>query len=293
MKGVEPGAVKYLRVVESPPKMNWSAQAWGGQGQHAPGMNWTNFENKQILGEIPVEEDGSASFEVPANKFVYFQLLDKDKKMIQSMRSGTIIQSGEINGCIGCHEDRIDAAPMTGKMLMALQKEPNRMNGWNGKPPELFSYVKQVQPVFDKKCISCHDFDAGKRNKLVLSGDNNPFFNASYVDLNVKKKITVAGAGPAVILQAYSWGSHASSLTKIIDGKHFNIDLTDDEKRILYTWMDINAPYYPVYESAYPDNLAGRCPLTDDEMKRLKELTGVDFRALNDYRRKCGSADIF
>ena len=118
MKGVEHGAVKYLRVVESPPKMNWSAQAWGGQGQHAPGMNWTNFENKQILGEIPVEEDGSASFEVPANKFVYFQLLDKDKKMIQSMRSGTIIQSGEINGCIGCHEDRIDAAPMTGKMLM-------------------------------------------------------------------------------------------------------------------------------------------------------------------------------
>ena len=293
MKGVEQGAVKYLRVVESPPKMNWSAQAWGGQGQHAPGMNWTNFENKQILGEIPVEEDGSASFEVPANRFVYFQLLDKDKKMIQSMRSGTIIQSGEINGCIGCHEDRIDAAPMTGKMLMALRKEPYRMSGWNGRPPELFSYMKQVQPIFDRKCISCHDFDPGKRNKLVLSGDNNPFFNASYVDLNVKKKITVAGAGPAVILQAYSWGSHASSLTKIIDGKHFNIDLTDDEKRILYTWMDINAPYYPVYESAYPDNLAGRCPLTDDEMKQLKELTGVDFRALNDYRRKVGPQITF
>jgi hypothetical protein len=288
MKGVEPGVVKYLRVIESPPKLNWSAQAWGGQGQHAPGMNWTNFENKRILGEVPVEADGSASFEVPANKFVYFQLLDKDKKMIQSMRSGAIIQPGEINGCIGCHEDRIDAAPATGKMVIALQREPNRMTGWNDRPPELFSYSKQVQPVFDKKCVSCHDFDENNRSRLVLSGDNNPFFNASYVDLNVKKKITVAGAGPAAILQAYSWGSHASSLTKIIDGKHYDVKLTDEEKRIIYTWMDINAPYYPVYESAYPDNLAGRSPLTDDETKRLKELTGVDFHALNDYRRKMG-----
>lgn len=288
MKGVEAGAAKYLRVVESPPKMNWTAQPWGGQGQQAPGMNWSNFENKRILGEIPVEDDGSAYFEVPANKFVYFQLLDKDKKMIQSMRSGTIVQPGEVNGCIGCHDDRINVPPPSGKMLKALGKKPAPMNGWNGKAPELFSYVKQVQPIFDKKCVSCHDFDITDRSKLVLAGDNNPYFNASYIDLNVKRKISVAGAGPAAIQQAYSWGSHASPLTKIIDGNHHDVKLTELEKQVLYTWMDLNAVFYPVYESAYPANIAGRCPLDDNELRQLGKLTGIDFFAINDYNRKTG-----
>ncbi|MCX6225698.1 MAG: hypothetical protein NTV01_13265, partial [Bacteroidia bacterium] len=288
MEGVEAGSVKYLRVVESPPKLNWTVQPWGGQGQQAPGMNWTNFENKRILGEVPVEEDGSAYFEVPSNKFVYFQLLDQDKKMIQSMRSGTIVQPGEVNGCIGCHDNRLNVPPPAGKMLIALRKKPAQMNGWNGKPAELFSYVKQVQPVFDKKCVSCHDFDVNDRNKLVLAGDNNPYFNASYIDLYVKKKISVAGAGPAAIQQPYTWGSHASLLTKIIDGEHHEVKLSQDEKRVIYTWLDINAAYYPVYESAYPNNIAGRCPLGDNELKQLGKLTGIDFWALNDYKRKAG-----
>jgi hypothetical protein len=288
MKGIEAGSVKFLRVIESPPKLNWTVQPWGGQGQQAPGMNWTNFENKRILGEIPVEEDGSAYFEVPANKFVYFQLLDKDRKMVQSMRSGTIVQSGEVNGCIGCHDDRLNVPPAGGKALRALQAGPARMNGWNGRAPELFSYMKQVQPIFDNKCVSCHDFDVSNRNKLVLAADNNPFFNASYIDLYVKKKITVAGAGPAAIMQPFSWGSHASLLTRVIDTDHQGVKLTGDEKRTIYTWLDLNAAYYPVYESAYPNNIAGRCPLDDNEMKQLGKLTGIDFWALNDYRRKVG-----
>ncbi len=288
MKGVEPGTVKYLRVIESPPKLNWTEKPWNGQGQQAPGMNWTNFENKVILGEIPVEKDGSAFFEVPSGKFVYFQLLDKERKMIQSMRSGTMVQSGEVNGCIGCHEDRINVPPPSGKMALAMRRKPDSMNGWMGHAPEPFSYSKTVQPIFNKHCVSCHDFDEKDRSKLVLADDNNPFFNASYVDLNVKKKIAVVGAGPSEIQQAYSWGTYASLLTKTIDSNHKDVKLTEDEKRILYTWMDLNAVYYPTYDSAYPDNMAGRCPLDDQDMNRLKELTGTDFEKLNGFNRTEG-----
>lgn len=288
MKGVEPGAAKYLRVIESPPKLNWTPKAWNGQGQQAPGMNWTNFENKTILGEVPVDSDGSAFFEVPSGLFVYFQLLDKDKKMIQSMRSGTMVQSGEVNGCIGCHEDRINPPPPTGKMAAALRRKPTLMNGWMGKRAEPFSYMKTVQPIFDKHCVSCHDFDQKDRLKLVLASDNNPFFNASYIDLHVKKKISVIGAGPAEIQQAYSWGAHTSIITKMIDTNHKDVRLSEDEKRILYTWMDLNAVYYPTYESAYPDNISGRCPLDDQEMNRLKELTGTDFEQINGFSRTVG-----
>ena len=106
MEGVERGSVKFLRVIESPEKQFWTSSPWGGEGQQAPGMNWHNFENKRILSTVPVEEDGSAYFEVPSDTYVFFQLLDEKGMMIQSMRSGTVAQSGELTGCVGCHDNR-------------------------------------------------------------------------------------------------------------------------------------------------------------------------------------------
>lgn len=116
MEGVERGTVKTLRIVESVDKKYISqsqATSWSGEGAQAPGMNWHSFEAKRVIGEVPVYEDGSAYFEVPQDVFVYFQLLDEDGKMIQSMRSGTLVQSGEMTGCVGCHEDRRTAPPTT------------------------------------------------------------------------------------------------------------------------------------------------------------------------------------
>lgn len=248
MKGVEPGTAKYLRVIESPEKRTWTKNGWGGQGEQAPAVNWHSFENKRILGEVPVEEDGSANFEVPSGTFVYFQLLDKDKKMIQSMRSGTMVMPGEVNGCIGCHEDRLSVPSAMGPKPLALKKAPVKMNGWMGKAPRNFSFMEQVQPILDKSCVRCHDFDQKNRDKLVLAKDKNPFFNAAYVNLYVKKEITLIGGGPAQIQEPYSWGSHASKLTKVIEGNHHDVKLSPKDKEILYTWMDLNGVYYPVYE---------------------------------------------
>lgn len=122
MQGVAPGTVKYLRIIESPEKRTWTQSGWGGQDEQAPAVNWHSFENKRILGEVPVEADGSANFEVPSGTFVYLQLLDKDKKMIQSMRSGTMVMSGEVNGCIGCHEDRLSIPSAMRTTPLALKK---------------------------------------------------------------------------------------------------------------------------------------------------------------------------
>lgn len=285
MAGVERGAVKWLRVVESPEKRTWTEQGWQGQGEHAPAMNWSSFELKQILGEVPVAEDGSACFEVPPGKFVYFQLLDKDKKMVQSMRSGTMAMSGEVNGCIGCHEDRLSVPVPSGRMPLALQRGPVKLAGWMGRGLRPFSYTREVQPVFDRHCLKCHDFDAADREKLVLAGDRNPFFNASYINLYVNKKVKLVGAGPADIQGPYSWGSHASVLTKVIDGGHHGVKLSAAEREVLYAWMDVNGVYYPAYESAYGENMAGRSPLTFAETDSLSKLTGINFRNLNSYWR--------
>ncbi len=277
MQGVARGAVKSLRVVESPEKRFWNTAPWEGQGQEAPAMNWHDFSSKRILGSVPVAEDGSAYFAVPSDTFVYFQLLDEKGMMIQSMRSGTIVQSGETQGCVGCHEERRNAAPLAGAALpAALRHPPDTLSGWYG-PARPFSYLRDVQPVFDRNCVGCHDYGKKAGQKLNLAGDRDLVFNTSYNELWRKKIITDVGAGPAQIQQAFSWGSHASRLAEIIQQTHNGVTLSPEDFDRIVTWIDINAPYYPDYASSYPDNLAGRSPLDGAEMGRLTVLSGVHF----------------
>ncbi|MBW8016670.1 MAG: hypothetical protein FVQ82_10815 [Planctomycetes bacterium] len=286
MEGIKRGDVKSLRVIESPPKKNWTSGQWGGQGVHCPGMNWHNFENKRILGTVPVEDDGSAHFECPSDKFVFFQLLDENGMMVHSMRSGTMIQSGETQGCVGCHENRTETTMPKVASAKAMRRGPSKLNGWYGKP-RMFSFQKEIQPIFDKHCVKCHDFDKPAGEKLILAGDRTISFNASYIDLWSKEIIKCVGGGPAAIQQGKSWGSHPSKLIKVLrEGhkkgtpgydKHKGIKLSAEEMDRLITWVDLNAPYYPYYECAYPNNPCGRSPIDGKQFSRLRKLTGAHF----------------
>ncbi len=288
MAGVEPGTIRYLRVIESPEKRFWTHSQWGGQGVHCPAMNWHSFENKRILGTVPVAEDGSTYFEVPSDRFVYFQLLDENKMMVQSMRSGTIVQSGETTGCVGCHENRRGApAQLSRKIPMALQNPPSKLNGWHGKP-RIFSYIKEVQPVLDKHCVSCHDYNKDEGKQLNLAGDRTNTFNTSYNELWRKKYINAIGAGPHETQPAYSWGSHTSKIIKVILAGHYDVKLTDVEFETIATWIDLNGVYYPRYDTAYPDNLTGRSPLNNEQIERLSALTGIHFVKLAAHNNNSG-----
>ncbi len=282
MAGVKRGAVKWLRVVESPEKRTWTMPVWEGQGIEGPAMNWHDFNNKRILGTVPVAADGSAYFTVPAERFVYFQLLDENRMMIQSMRSGTLVQPGEVTGCIGCHEDRRTAPPVSGFVARA----PDRLEGWFG-PPREFNYLAEVQPVLNRHCLACHDFGGQAGEKLNLAPDRDLVFNTAYNELWRKKMVQVVGAGPAENQPAYAWGSHASKLGRVLL-ERYRDRLTAEEFERVITWIDLNAPYYPSYASAYPDHLAGRSPLDDRRLARLEELTGVPLRRLAGHRSNLG-----
>ncbi len=281
MERIERGAIKHLRVVESPEKRFWTGANYnGGTGTQAPGMAWDDFNNKRILGTVPVEADGSAYFAVPADRFVYFQLLDERGMMVQSMRSGTIVRPGETAGCVGCHEERRSTVPgMPGRLAMG--RAASRLEPWHG-PSRLFSYAAEVQPVFDKHCVSCHDYGKEAGAKLNLAGDRNPVFNTSYTELRGKRYVQVVGAGPYPVQAPLSWGSHASPLAEVLLEGHGDAEI-DDQVRLdaegfdrIVTWIDINAPYYPEYASAYRKHRYGRSPLSDGELKRLGELCGVN-----------------
>ena len=285
MEEVQPGSVKYVRVVESPEKRFWTQGAWNGSGTQAPGMAWDDFNNKQIVGTVPVEEDGSVYFSVPADTFVYFQLLDERGMMVQSMRSGTIVRPGETAGCIGCH-DRRNGTVATVALPRSMRRRPSKPKSWHG-PPRKFGYVAEVQGVFDAHCVKCHDYGTEAGKKLNLAGDFGLMFNTSYVELRKKSYVNVVGAGPPQVLKPLTWGSHASRLAKVLVDGHGDPEIDEQIKldpegfdRIV-TWIDINAPYYPDYASAYRGNLYGRSPLDNGQLGRLGELTGINLRDQN------------
>ncbi|MBN1344476.1 MAG: hypothetical protein JXQ73_17435 [Phycisphaerae bacterium] len=287
MDRVERGAVKWIRVVEAPPKLFWTHTLWNIDATQAPAMNWNCTNNKRIIGKAPVEPDGSAYFAVPADKFIFFQLLDKDDMMVQSMRSGTMVQPGETTGCVGCHDNRLTSTP-NDRSFAAMRRGPNRLDPWYG-PPREFNYLTEVQPVFDKHCVTCHDYDKPAGKKLNLAGDVGLVFNTSYIELRSKSalrwfpdppgapKLLVKAVddGPAEALPPYAWGSHRSKLVDVIRGDHNHVKLTKEELDRIVTWIDMNAVYYGSYASAYPHNRFGRSPLNDQQLKRLKELTGA------------------
>jgi len=278
MNGIERGSVKWLRVVEAPEKRFWTKPPWEGQGQEAPAMNWHDFNNKRILGTVPVKSDGSAYFEVPSDRFVYFQLLDAKGMMVQSMRSGVMVQSGERAGCTGCHEDRRQAPPVQSGGLQALGGAPHPLEGWRGGARE-FNYLAEVQPVFNRRCVGCHDYGKNAGKTLNLAADHDLVFNTSYNELWRKKYIQTVGAGPSDTQPAFAWGSHASKLVQTILGNpRCGGSLTPEDFDRIVTWIDLNGPYYPSYASAHPENLAGRCPLDDLQLAKLEKLTGIELR---------------
>ncbi|MBI5818362.1 MAG: hypothetical protein HZA88_05195, partial [Verrucomicrobia bacterium] len=185
MEKVPRGSIKTLRVVEAPPKRNWTGPMWNMDTFQAPAMNYNCTSNKRILGDVPVEPDGSAHFEVPADKFIFFQALDADGMMVQSMRSGATIQPGERAGCIGCHEYRLSGATLPTRTPLAMRRAPSRLKPWHG-PPREFNYLTEIQPVFDRHCVRCHDYGQPAGERLNLAGDLGLVFNTSYLDLHRK-----------------------------------------------------------------------------------------------------------
>ncbi len=283
MERIPRGTVKRLRVVESPEKRFWTNTAFiSPAGAQAPGMAWSDFNNKRVLGSVPVEPDGSAYFTVPADRFVYFQLLDEKGRMVQSMRSGTIVRPGETTGCVGCHENRLQSVPVSARMS-AMRRPPSKLElaPWLA-PSKNFGYLAEVQPVFDRQCVSCHDYGKEDGKKLNLAGDLNSLFNTSYCELRSKGFVRVIDAGPSEVQMPKSWGSHTSRLAQVMLDGHSKPEIdreiklsAEDIDRVL-TWIDLNAPYYPEYAGgAYRENVFGRCPLNNGQLGRLQQLTGL------------------
>jgi hypothetical protein len=177
-KGLKKGTIEKLRVVSiefraAPIRLNSGSNDEGG----VPVFNIAStpialgqgaWDVKRVLGEVPVEEDGSAMFEVPARTPVYFQMIDTAGYVAQTMRSWSTLQPGETFSCIGCHEDKNESVPMANKSL-AMAKGVQSLQPFYGMN-EGFSFRKHVQPILDKNCVSCHN---NRHSKMLNEGVNS------------------------------------------------------------------------------------------------------------------------
>lgn len=64
---------------------------------------------ERVLGEAPVESDGSFYLSVPADQPVRFELLGAKGQVIHAQRSWIWVRPGEDRGCVGCHDDKTRA----------------------------------------------------------------------------------------------------------------------------------------------------------------------------------------
>jgi hypothetical protein len=210
---------------------------------------------RALIGEVPVEVDGSAHFTVPAQKQLFFQAIDEEGCAVQSMRAGVYFQRGEHASCRGCHEQR-DRAPAISapQSLLALRRPASAPKaGPDGSFP--FSYPRLVQPVLDKYCVSCHRAEGGDRPRLDSAvigyprGNTTRYassdFYASYVSLI---PYSFRDYGNTYRTTPGQFGARASKLYPVLKKEHYGLKLPPDELRRIVLWLDSASQFYGVYE---------------------------------------------
>ncbi len=274
MQGVEPGEVRWLRINEALPRYWSTGRRWGSSLSSSswkaalwPRVQW---------GVVPVEKDGSAHFLVPANRSVFLQALDENFREIQRERTYVNYRPGEVRSCTGCHGQANHALPPVNSATpLALARAPSQPqpqpcdlveNGGDGKAGQVIHYPTDIQPIFDAKCVSCHDAN-DPAGGLRLTGEPTLYYNTSYEEL-AKKEL----AGPIIPeFTSFLWGDRGNysgaflppsslgcskspmiaALTDSDDPANDEEDhtqmLTEMELMILSRWVDTNYQFYGTY----------------------------------------------
>lgn len=245
MAEVPHGSISHLLVLETLPKpVNFS-------GGPQPISNGGTFTLERIVGTVPVESDGSAYLELPALRSFFFVALDKNARPVKRMHSFLAVQPGEVSSCVGCHEHRTNSPRSGLRPLQATNRAPSRP-----KPvadvPEVFDFPRDIQPILDRYCISCHDYtttDAkGPRaGGVILTGDRGPVFSHSYITLLQERQISHARNARETNFDPYAIGSITSALMQKIDGSHYGVRLTEHEQKMIRLWIDTGAVYAGTY----------------------------------------------
>jgi hypothetical protein len=245
MEGVQRGDIKKLLVLETLPM---PVHYTGGMEPISYGGTFTL---ERILGTVPVEPDGSAHFEAPALRSLFFVALDDQDLAVKRMQSFTSVQPGETLGCVGCHEHRTQTPRPLFHPNLAAAKSPARIEPIAGVP-DVLDFPRDVQPVLDALCTDCHGYESTARGgpragRLLLSGDRGPKYSHSYYMITIARLVADGRNQPKSNYPPRALGSSASRLLKLVDGSHHGVRATPDQTRLLRLWIESAAAYPGTY----------------------------------------------
>jgi len=289
MAGVERGAIRKLLVLEDLPK---PANFHGGGSQ--PIGHGVTSTLKRVVGTVPVEADGSAYFEAPVLRSLYFAALDGRDLSVKQMRSFVTLQPGEALGCVGCHEPRTQTTGSgDGHGLQALARPPSRIEPIDGVPP-ILDFPRDVQPILDRHCIRCHNHDK-RKGGVVLEGDRGPVYSLSYYTLLLHWQVKDTGGNPGHGSgrqpgndRPYTTYSSASPLMKKVNERHHDVQLTPRERTIVRLWIDTSAQYAGTY-AAYGTGQVGGCWGNNRPVRVMADRWPSTAPAVDAIKRRCGA----
>jgi len=257
MEGVRRGEVKHLRIMEQLPRP-WDARRFWDQhnrkSNHYELIGGGSLAAKVMWGVVPVREDGSARFYVPAMRNIYLQALDENFMELQRERTYVNYMPGEQRTCIGCHE-RSQASPPHYKSLPLALAAPPAMPGpqpGDRQAGQAIHFPTYIQPILDDYCVSCHG-EQKREGNLDLRGTLTKLYSVSWENLIRRNAAPTYREDSDWDGTPYappkSVGSHRSPLIKLLreDPPHQKLNLPQWAFVRLATWVDASGVFYGSY----------------------------------------------
>lgn len=166
----EPGSIYGVRIVEG-----FSTEEGIGRS-----FGLTRSEGAASLGIAPVQSDGSWAALIPANIPVRQIVVDKFGMSLKHEPVWVSGNPGESMFCGGCHEDRNQTTTINPGITLAVARGPDDLLSEVGRFERVSNATTGVvgipwdlalQPIFDAKCISCHEGTPGPANKSMTLTD--------------------------------------------------------------------------------------------------------------------------
>lgn len=288
MREVKRGEIKKLLILETLPKpINFT-------GGMEPLTYGGSFTLERIFGTVPVEEDGSAHFELPAMRSFFFVALDKNDRAVKRMQSFVSVMPGELTSCIGCHEQRTDTPDdVIARNPAAVRRTPSPITviadfrGVDGlgnrleKPtgiPDVIDFPRDVQPILDAHCIKCHCPEK-RSGDISLVGDRTPLYSISYYTITAKNLVADGRNLPKSNYPPWTLGSGGSRLLDFCNGSHHNAKLSERDQTVIRLWCETGATYPGSYTAlgcgmigGYLQNRQDRQDLQWSEIKDMEEV---------------------
>jgi len=271
MYEVEDQSIKKLLVLETLRKpINYT-------GGNEPLSYTGSFTMERIVGTVPVREDGSAHFKLPANRPYLFVALNEKEQVVQKMKSFTSVAPGEVISCIGCHEKRSLAPENRGHIPLALNDEahfPEKID----ELPAVIDFPRDIQPILDKNCIECHNSNL-REGGVLLTGDHGPIYSHSYFNLMARFQVNDGLNHNFPLNKPGMVGDTYSPIMKKIEEGHGSVTLTEEELRMLRFWINTGALYPGTYGAlgtgmlgVMTNNQANQHPIENDQWDKASNV---------------------